>query len=344
MSYILDALKRADAERQRGQIPGLHAHPANTVADQPGLVGRPLWLAGVGVLSLGALAVWWWMARSPAASEGVKLAQVTPAPAPRPAPAPALATTSAPSPAPAAAPDPTPAPNAPIDPATAVPVPRPPPPLPSVPEGSVLWAPGTRIILPTFAQQGTLSAPIPMPDTQPSGAPPPVTPTSPPAPGAQPVATPPVAPIAAPPAPSQAQTSLSIPAVSLPAAASPAPETSQAVAPAAVRRAAQPVPAPQQVQQPPRTVANQPSASPAGGATPGLPPLAAELPDNLRGQLPPLTITGSIYSDTPSQRLLLINGLVLRQGGSPAKDLTIEEIRAGSTVFSFRGTRFRLAH
>ncbi len=79
-------------------------------------------------------------------------------------------------------------------------------------------------------------------------------------------------------------------------------------------------------------------------AAPGLPPLAAALPDNLRGQLPPLTITGSVYSDDPKQRLLLINGLVLRQGGSPAKDVTIEEIRAGSTVFSFRGTRFRLAH
>lgn len=28
MSYILDALRRAEAERQQGQVPGLHDAPA----------------------------------------------------------------------------------------------------------------------------------------------------------------------------------------------------------------------------------------------------------------------------------------------------------------------------
>lgn len=33
MSYILDALKKADAERERGSVPGLHSHPLGQVDD-----------------------------------------------------------------------------------------------------------------------------------------------------------------------------------------------------------------------------------------------------------------------------------------------------------------------
>ena len=37
--------------------------------------------------------------------------------------------------------------------------------------------------------------------------------------------------------------------------------------------------------------------------------------EDLRRQIPAIKITGSVYSDNPSQRLLLVNGLVLNQGG-----------------------------
>ena len=43
-------------------------------------------------------------------------------------------------------------------------------------------------------------------------------------------------------------------------------------------------------------------------------PLLAELPAELRSQIPKITITGSVYSDSPAQRLLLVNNLVLAQG------------------------------
>ena len=33
MSYILDALRRADAERERGGVPGLHTQPTPTESD-----------------------------------------------------------------------------------------------------------------------------------------------------------------------------------------------------------------------------------------------------------------------------------------------------------------------
>lgn len=73
-------------------------------------------------------------------------------------------------------------------------------------------------------------------------------------------------------------------------------------------------------------------------------PLLSELPEDLRRQVPALTITGAVYSENPAQRLLLVNNLVLTQGALAAPELTLEEIRARSSVFSFRGTRFRVAH
>jgi general secretion pathway protein B len=60
--------------------------------------------------------------------------------------------------------------------------------------------------------------------------------------------------------------------------------------------------------------------------------------------MPALTITGTVYSDDPKQRLLLINNQVLPQGSTVAAEVSLEEIKPHSSVFTFRGTRFRLAH
>ncbi len=73
-------------------------------------------------------------------------------------------------------------------------------------------------------------------------------------------------------------------------------------------------------------------------------PLLAELPEATRRQIPALAITGAVYSDNPAQRLLLVNGQVLNQGSQVAPDLTLVEIRSNNSEFSFRGTRFRMAH
>lgn len=61
MSYILDALKRADAERERGQVPGLHAQPMSAPIDlEPKAGGLPRWAlaagGGVGLVVVAALA------------------------------------------------------------------------------------------------------------------------------------------------------------------------------------------------------------------------------------------------------------------------------------------------
>jgi general secretion pathway protein B len=79
-------------------------------------------------------------------------------------------------------------------------------------------------------------------------------------------------------------------------------------------------------------------------ADPATVPRLSELSEDIRREIPPLTITGSVYSESPGQRLLLVNGQVLTQGSLAAPDVTLEEIRAKSSVFSFRGTRFRVTY
>ena len=66
MSYILDALRRADAERQRGAVPGLHAQPSSAALaaagpERAGASGRRWWvggLAALAALALGAGLLW----------------------------------------------------------------------------------------------------------------------------------------------------------------------------------------------------------------------------------------------------------------------------------------------
>jgi general secretion pathway protein B len=100
MSYILDALRRAESERQRGQTPGLHAQPASA---GPGPASRPrAWALGWVVLGLAvglASAVALWLVRREAGSSAPAQPLVA-------APAPAAPRASQPVPAtpPAAAP------------------------------------------------------------------------------------------------------------------------------------------------------------------------------------------------------------------------------------------------
>ncbi|GDY38105.1 general secretion pathway protein GspB [Acidovorax sp. NB1] len=111
MSYILDALRRAEAERGRGGVPGLHSQAvpvpgAAPVAERP--AASPWLMASTGVaVAAVAVAGTWWVMQRPAPAPAVVVAA---APAPTPAPVPALAAPAAPVPAPAPAAVPAPAP------------------------------------------------------------------------------------------------------------------------------------------------------------------------------------------------------------------------------------------
>ena len=116
MSYILDALRRAQAERGRGSVPGLHT-PAAPVAGLPVAASPargPVW-ALAALASAAALAVGgWWLWRTQPRAD-VVAAQAVPvpvAPSPPPMPEPAPPPPPAPRPpAPAPRPAPKPAPT-----------------------------------------------------------------------------------------------------------------------------------------------------------------------------------------------------------------------------------------
>ena len=112
-------------------------------------------------------------------------------------------------------------------------------------------------------------------------------------------------------------------------------------------RTAPAVATPSPIPAPPRATAKSaPVAAPAApaSATSAAVPLLSELPDELRRQVPAMTITGAVYAENPAQRLLLVNNLVLAQGALAAPEVKLEEIQARSSVFNFRGTRFRVKH
>jgi general secretion pathway protein B len=70
--------------------------------------------------------------------------------------------------------------------------------------------------------------------------------------------------------------------------------------------------------------------------------LLAELPDELRRQVPAMTIGGSVNSPQPASRMLLVNGQVLREGGSLAPEVQLEQIGPKAAVFTVRGQRFEV--
>ncbi|HRH18172.1 MAG TPA: general secretion pathway protein GspB [Aquabacterium sp.] len=101
MSYILDALKKAEAQRGNGQVPGLHdQHMPTDFGAPPEAPGNPLliWIImAMGVLLIGVLLWATWHPDEPARTEAQvptsmpavapsPTAQVMPAPTPAPAP------------------------------------------------------------------------------------------------------------------------------------------------------------------------------------------------------------------------------------------------------------------
>lgn len=152
MSYILDALKRADAERERGHVPGLHSQgtPAPAVGTtRPRRTGLPM-VVGITTMVLAVAAVlWWWRTAPGQAPPPSSVVQAPAAVMEKPVTAnvtesaPAVPTLPILAPAPVAAPPPAPSPatavaTAPAKPSTAPSIP--PAPAAASPDGQPLPA------------------------------------------------------------------------------------------------------------------------------------------------------------------------------------------------------------
>ncbi len=110
-------------------------------------------------------------------------------------------------------------------------------------------------------------------------------------------------------------------------------------APKPPRQASPPRPAPAVIAAPPPTPPAPPAVAPEEGAAPAL----AELPDEVRRVLPPMRFEGTVYSDTASSRMLMINGQLLHEGESLNADIRVERIKPRSAVLSYRGQRFEFS-
>ncbi len=253
MSYILDALKRAETERERGTVPGLHASPATVSAhDGTGRRAVRLWLVAAAFsLTLTGIGAGLWIGRTPE-------------------PASPVAVVAAPQ-------------N----------------PTPTATLGSLEATAPHNFGASAVGATPAVSVTTPATEITPRAA------VSTAAPNAQ--------------------------------ATGPAKQTAPKPRPTATPVAKVPAPTP-------TAKASAASAAASTETDSASLPWLNDLPAGVRSQLPALTVNGAVYSENPAQRLLLVNNQVVKQGGLVAPDLALEEIRTSSSVLSFRGTRFRLAH
>ncbi|MFL6627699.1 MAG: general secretion pathway protein GspB, partial [Vitreoscilla sp.] len=88
---------------------------------------------------------------------------------------------------------------------------------------------------------------------------------------------------------------------------------------------------------PPIAATPAPAAA-RGNAVPNIKDLAPDV----RSQLPRLAVAGSVYSETPSARMVILNGQVFHEGEKPAPDTVLEQIRLKSAILNFRGQRYEI--
>jgi len=69
----------------------------------------------------------------------------------------------------------------------------------------------------------------------------------------------------------------------------------------------------------------------------------ADLPVSLRAALPKLVVSGHVWSEEPSLRLLSVDDRLLHEGGEAAPGVKLQEITPTGAVFVSRGWHFRVA-
>ncbi len=104
-----------------------------------------------------------------------------------------------------------------------------------------------------------------------------------------------------------------------------------------------PAPAPEPVVEKP---AAKPSAKAAAAAASAPPPAVPwnELPDEVKRQLPALSMGGAIWSEVPSARMLIVGGQLVREGDAVAPNVKLEQIKQRSAVLAWKGLRYEVPY
>ena len=101
--------------------------------------------------------------------------------------------------------------------------------------------------------------------------------------------------------------------------------------------------APRSVRKAPPVAASAP-ASQASATPEGRIYAQSELPDEIKRELPALAVGGSIYSRTPSGRLLIVSGQLFHEGDKLAPELTLEQINLKSAVLRYKSYRYTITY
>lgn len=116
-----------------------------------------------------------------------------------------------------------------------------------------------------------------------------------------------------------------------------------AVAPEPQREIAAPAPWPEKERKAPAKAAGKQESTAVASTLPAIYTLE-QLPQNIRAALPPLAVGGSIYSSTPANRSLILDGRLYRENEQLSSDLQLEEIRLKTAVLRFKGYRFEIRY
>jgi general secretion pathway protein B len=144
-----------------------------------------------------------------------------------------------------------------------------------------------------------------------------------------------VAPTLTVPAPASDNTPPAGTAPTTPAAARAPVATTTAETRRAARRAAVDATAPTQAQAPP-------TAPPPATRAEGRIYAQAELPEDIRRDLPKVAINGSSYSGDAASRMVMINGQIFHEGDKLGGGLVLDKINRRSAVLSFKGYRYEI--
>jgi general secretion pathway protein B len=79
-------------------------------------------------------------------------------------------------------------------------------------------------------------------------------------------------------------------------------------------------------------------------APPMPPPVATAPVKGLPADAPPLVINGGVYSANPKNRLVIVNGQVVREGADLGSGVTLEQINPAGVVVGFRGAHYKLMY
>ncbi|MGO4379917.1 general secretion pathway protein GspB [Pseudoduganella sp. RAF53_2] len=322
MSYILEALKKAQAERQIGETPSIHA-PTMTPTPAVDSTGsrKPMMVAvgllGGAVVVLGAMLLMRQQGSAPAASDTPSVA--TPAITASPNATSAITASPNATPAITASPNATlaTAPVAQSAPASA----QPSVPSPIGEQRPAAQAAATRIGEQRPAAQA--AAPVaPAPDLRADMA-------------------------AATPAPATRASSAVAPAAAARASQPVLEGRKNAGADAThekVTEAAQAAQKPQGGSAAAPTQTAQAAPAPAAVPAPAEEPVQTlrDLPEPIQRAIPQITMGGYMYSKNPADRLILIDKTLRKEGDEVAPGLLLERLLPRAAVFSFRGYRYKV--